>query len=140
MPCLGVNLHLQLKNATTRSQKTRFSQIWLKKCRRSDGVNPSNTVRMCSLYFSYSLKYAVFILVKTVSNGHVCNQPTIVVGWLTTNCIVLHTGLSCVLDYHVGWTIVCAGLSCGLDYRVCWTIECAGLSCVLDYRVCWTIV
>ena len=28
MPCLGVNLHLELKNATTHSQKRRSSQIY----------------------------------------------------------------------------------------------------------------
>ena len=37
------------------------TNIWLKKAQRSDGVNP-NTARMCSLYFSYPLKYTVFIL------------------------------------------------------------------------------
>ena len=36
--------------------------ICLKKCRRSDGVNP-NTARICSLYFSYPLKYVLFNLV-----------------------------------------------------------------------------
>ena len=34
--------------------------IWLKKCRRSDGVNPNTA---SSLNFSYLLKYTVFILV-----------------------------------------------------------------------------
>ena len=36
--------------------------IWVKKCRRSDGVNP-NTTRTCSLYFSYPFKYVLFNLV-----------------------------------------------------------------------------
>ena len=33
-----------------------LTNVWLKTSRRSDGVNP-NTARMCSLYFSYPLKY-----------------------------------------------------------------------------------
>ena len=36
--------------------------ICLKKCQRSDDVNP-NTPRICSLYFSYPLKYVLFNLV-----------------------------------------------------------------------------
>ena len=39
-----------------------LTNICLKKCRRSDGVNP-NTARICSLYFSYPLKYVLFNLV-----------------------------------------------------------------------------
>ena len=39
-----------------------FANICLKKCRRSDGVNPK-TARICTLYFSYPLKYYLFNLV-----------------------------------------------------------------------------
>ena len=38
-----------------------LTNIWLKKSRRSDGAIPY-TARMCSLYFSYPLKYAFFNL------------------------------------------------------------------------------
>ena len=42
-----------------------LTNICLKKCRRSDGVNP-NTARICSLYFSYPLKYVLFNLVTPI--------------------------------------------------------------------------
>ena len=37
--------------------------VWLQKCRRSDGVNP-NTARISRLHFSYLVKYGLFILVS----------------------------------------------------------------------------
>ena len=62
MQCLGVNLRLELKNYTTHSQKTRFSQIYGFKG-DDQTVSTSNTTAKCNLYFSCPLKYAVVILV-----------------------------------------------------------------------------
>ena len=41
-----------------------LTNIWLKKCRRSDGVN-DNTSKISSFYFRYRLKYGFFNLVTT---------------------------------------------------------------------------
>ena len=76
MPCLGVNSHLKLKNALTHSQKTRSSQIY---GLQSGGDQMVSTpiqlegtasilviLKICSLYFSYPLKYGFFNLVLFV--------------------------------------------------------------------------
>ena len=55
-------IHGVMKCYQSFSKGSILTNIWLKKCRRSDGVNP-NTARICSLYFSYPLKYVLFNLV-----------------------------------------------------------------------------
>ena len=59
----GWNIHLELKNCYHSFAKdTILTNIRLKKCWRSDGVN-YNTSKISSFYFSYHLKYVFFNLV-----------------------------------------------------------------------------
>ena len=51
-----------------------LTNIWLKKCQRSDGVN-YNTSKISSFYFSYHLKYVLFNLVTTLMWN--INKPSV---------------------------------------------------------------
>ena len=51
-----------------------LTNIWLKKCQRSDGVN-YNTSKISSFYFSYLLKYVFFNLVTPLMWN--INKPSV---------------------------------------------------------------
>ena len=55
MPCLGVNLHLELKNATTHSQMTQSSQIYDLKSAGDQMVSTTIHLKYAVFYFSYPL-------------------------------------------------------------------------------------
>ena len=65
MPCLGVNLHLELKNATTHRPKTRSSHIYGLKVRQ---------IRWCQPH-AMKVECAVSILVTTYYMQYLFQLP-----------------------------------------------------------------